>query len=405
MVSAWRMRQRYHSCVIRLREPPEWSDTCRLELHKKSFSLRCWHVCNGADIKLPVVQVATQQTGISVFTKHEKNIPVTDIFQSIDDRTNLAGTNRLEILMFCLGRKDNLENDTRFGINVFKVRELMTVPTLIKIPEAAPSLVGVANIRGKAVPVIDLNHYCGYEPSPDQNILIVTEFNNSTQGFLVSEVDDIIQLAWSEIVEPSELVSSAHDNMLTAMSKLEDDRILLLIDVEKIIAEVLGTTFEADLSDADDLIAENETGYVYFADDSGVARLQVSRLLDKLQLRHESAKNGRDAWEALSKAADEAETEGRALGDSLLAIVTDVEMPYMDGYVLTTKIKEDRRFDGIPVMMHSSLSAGQNKKLGLGVGADAYVAKLIVSEFSQTLMGLIAKGKADRLAKVTSLAA
>ncbi len=321
---------------------------------------------------------------------------MTDIFQSIDDRTNLAGTNRLEILMFCLGRKDNLENDTRFGINVFKVRELMTVPDLIKIPEAAPSLVGVANIRGRAVPVIDLNHYCGYEASPDHNILIVTEFNNSTQGFLVSEVDDIIQLAWSEIVEPSELISDTHENMLTAMSKLEDDRILLLIDVEKIIAEVLGSTFDSDLSRIAGAVSNDDPGIVYYADDSGVARIQVARLLDKMQLKHECAKNGRDAWHSLCAVADRCEAEGTVLGDSILAIVTDVEMPYMDGYVLTTKIKSDPRFNGIPVMMHSSLSAGQNKMLGMKVGADAYVAKLIASEFSATLTGLILDAKANR---------
>lgn len=322
---------------------------------------------------------------------------MTDIFQSIDDRTNLAGTNRLEILMFCLGRKDQLENETRFGINVFKVRELMTVPTLIKIPEAAASLAGVANIRGKAVPVIDLNHYCGYESSPDQNILIVTEFNNHTQGFLVSEVDDIIQLAWSQIVEPNELISNNHDNMLTAMSKLEDDSILLLIDVEKIIAEVLGSTFDSDLSK---VVSEDydEARSVYFADDSGVARIQVGRLLDKMSITHKSFNNGRDAWEALLEAADEAESAGIPLSDKIQAIITDVEMPYMDGYVLTTKIKSDTRFNGIPVMMHSSLSAAQNKKLGMGVGADAYVAKLIASEFSETLHNLIANARTERRA-------
>ena len=313
---------------------------------------------------------------------------MTDIFQSIDDRTNLAGTNRLEILMFSLGLKDQLENETRFGINVFKVRELMTVPELIKLPESTSSLVGVANIRGTAVPVIDLNYYCGYDSSPDQNILIVTEFNNSMQGFMVSEVDDIIQLAWSEIVEPSELISATHDNMLTAMSKLPDERILLLIDVEKIIAEVLGSTFETDLSEIKPE-EDDESGYVFFCDDSGVARLQVGRLLDKMNLKHKCANNGRDAWEALDKAATEAEALSVPLKSIIRAVITDVEMPYMDGYVLTTRIKGDARFSGIPVMMHSSLSATQNKKLGMGVGADAYVAKLIASEFSETLHKLI----------------
>ena len=317
---------------------------------------------------------------------------MTDIFESIDNRTNLAGTNRLEILMFSLGKKDQLENDTRFGINVFKVRELMTVPELIKIPEAAPSLIGVANIRGKAVPVIDLNHFCGYESSPDSNILIVTEFNNSTQGFMVSEVDDIIQLAWSQIVEPSELVASTHDNMLTAMSKLEDDRILLLIDVEKIIAEVLSTDQNLDI----ETIARDdcESKFVFFADDSGVARMQVARILDSMNVKHLSANNGRDAWATLDSLAIEAQNKNQKLSDTLQTIITDVEMPYMDGYVLTTKIKEDARFAGIPVMMHSSLSAAENKKMGMKVGADAYVPKLVAKEFSSTLNSLITKNEA-----------
>lgn len=312
---------------------------------------------------------------------------MTDIFESIDNRTNLAGTNRLEILMFSLGKQDQIENETRFGINVFKVRELMTVPKLLKIPEASPSLRGVANIRGKAVPVIDLNHFCGYESSVDSNILIITEFNNSTQGFMVSEVDDITQLAWSEIVEPSGLLSSSYDNMLTAMSKLEDDRILLLIDVEKIIAEVLATDLDLDVGVPKQ--EDNESKFVFFADDSGVARTQISRLLDSLNYNHKCAKNGRDAWIALDQFAKEAANNDQKLSDTLQAVITDVEMPYMDGYVLTTKIKEDPRFAGIPVMMHSSLSASENKRMGMKVGADAYVPKLIAKEFAASLNRLV----------------
>ncbi|MFK7894074.1 MAG: chemotaxis protein [Granulosicoccus sp.] len=309
------------------------------------------------------------------------------MFKSIDDRTNLAGSNRLEILMFSLGRENQLENETLFGINVFKVRELMTVPELIAIPETPPSHVGVANIRGRAVPVIDLNHFCGYDSSPDTNILILTEFNRSTQGFVVSDVDNIIQLAWSQIVEPSDLISNNYDNMLTAMSKLEDGRILLLIDIEKVISEVLGSTLEEEITLNVQIVDESK--YVFFVDDSGVARMQVARLLDRMNFKHKCAHNGREAWEMLESAANEAEKSGVPLSDSLQAVVTDVEMPYMDGYVLTSKIKADKRFEGVPVMMHSSLSAGQNKKLGMKVGADAYVAKLVAAEFSATLNGLI----------------
>ncbi len=312
-------------------------------------------------------------------------------FKSIDDRTNLAGTNRLEILMFKLQDNSGSDGSPLYGINVFKVRELMVLPELIQGPNSAPSVAGIANIRGKAVPVIDLHHYFGYSDDNKSNILIVTEFNGSTQGFLVEEVDDIIQLAWSDIREPPEIVTEmageAHGSTLTAMSQLDEQRMLLIIDVEQVIAEVLGTSI--DVIDATEMPHHNEGAMVFFADDSRVARAQVGRILDKMGIRHQSAKNGQEALEALRVLADAADEKNQPLSDSVRAIITDVEMPKMDGYVLTSKIKADARFNGIPVMMHSSLSTSENKRLGMKVGADAYIPKLRPQEFSQTLDGLL----------------
>ena len=308
-------------------------------------------------------------------------------FKSIDDRTNLAGTNRLELLMFRLGDRLDVDRTALYGINVFKVRELMVLPALTNLPEAHPCLRGVASIRGRAVPVIDLNRYCGFSGESASPILVITEFNGSTQGFLVEEVDDIVRLEWNDIDEPPELLANAHDNLLTAVSRLDDKRMLLIIDVERVIADVLGAP---DI--AGDAITEVEAGEhrtVFFADDSAVARAQVGRILDKMNLRHRSASNGRDALAQLMQMADEAEQKGDALKDSLLAIVTDIEMPQMDGYVLTGKLKADRRFDGVPVMMHSSLSATENRRLGMKVGADGYMPKLRPEDFSVMLSELI----------------
>ena len=329
-------------------------------------------------------------------------------FQSIDDRTNLAGTNRLELLMFKLDNDLDVDRTALYGINVFKVRELMVVPRLVRLPGSHPCMAGMASIRGQAVPVIDLNRYCGFSSKSEPTILVVTEFNSSTQGFLVSEVEDIIQLAWSEIQEPPEILSREHGNILTAVSLLDERRMLLIIDVERAIAETLGSVVDIDGesidSGAGDGGSDDDDRIVFFADDSAVARAQVGKILDRMQLRHQSGKNGQDAYDQLRQLADEAEEAGRPLKDSLLAIVTDIEMPNMDGYVLTGKIKADKRFEGIPVMMHSSLSATENKRLGLEVGADAYMPKLKPKEFSATLAGLITDTHPDIAASASEFA-
>ena len=304
-------------------------------------------------------------------------------FKSIDERSNLAGSNRLELLMFSL--RDHVEGQIEplYAINVFKVREIMVLPMLIAVPNSHEFMVGVANIRGIAIPVIDLTKFCGYDDQRQGNILIVTEFNSSTQGFMVHDVDNIIQLDWNDINEPPDLIKADNNNALTAMSKLPTDQMLLILDVEKIIAEVLGS--KIDVINETDMPFHSGERNVFFCDDSQVARKQVARILDKMGIKHESAKNGLEALLALQAMADDAESKGEPLTNTLQAIITDVEMPEMDGYVLTSRIKADPRFKDIPVMMHSSLSARENRRLGEKVGADAYIAKLQPKEFSEQL--------------------
>jgi len=307
-------------------------------------------------------------------------------FQSIDDRTNLAGTNRLELLMFRLNDALDGERTTLYGINVFKVREVMVLPKLIALPDVHPCIAGMANIRGNAVPVIDLNRYCGYPTDEGSRILVLTEFNNSSQGFLVNEVDNIVQLAWNDIQEPPATIANDHASMLTAISLLDEARMLLIMDVERVLVDVFGSGGE-QIEMAE--VPDRRSGTVFFCDDSGVARTQVGRLLDQMGLPHASARNGQEALDALRAMAEAAEAESRPVSETLLAVITDVEMPIMDGYVLTQHLKADRRFDGVPVMMHSSLSAVENRRLGMKVGADGYMSKLDGQAFARMLGELI----------------
>jgi len=185
----------------------------------------------------------------------------------------------------------------------------------------------------------------------------------------------------------TDLAGQNRGNVLTAMSKLDDGRMLLIIDVEQVIAEVLGSSYES--IETTEMPTDHSGCTVFFVDDSKVARMQIGKILDKMQLQYESANNGDEAWKRLQEIADEAESSGMPISARINAVVTDVEMPVMDGYVLTSKIKADARFNDVPVLMHSSLSASENERLGMKVGADAYVPKLRPREFSKTLSGLI----------------
>jgi len=314
---------------------------------------------------------------------------MSDLLRNIDARTKLAGTNKLEILMFTLGRDTRTERQEIFGINVFKVREVMRIPAITRAPEMPAAVEGMVSLRGVLVPVINLAKYIRMETDCKPEIMIVTEYNGHTQGFLVKAVDNILRLDWSAMRVPPAMLMAEMGGMVTAITELKDKRLVMLLDVEKVLAET--GHFDSDeliFKSVQPITQQNRT--VFFADDSSVARNQISRTLDAMHVKHLSAINGRQAWVELAKMADYAESANLPLKNLLQVILTDVEMPEMDGYMLTRKIKADKRFNGIPVLMHSSLSSASNKQLGKSVGVDEYVPKFEPQKLSQTLARLLA---------------
>ncbi len=314
---------------------------------------------------------------------------MSDLLKRIDGRTKLAGTNKLEILMFSLGVDTRTQREETFGINVFKVREVMRIPDITRAPEMPPAVEGMVSLRGALVPVIHLAKYIGLQTDGEPEIMIVTEYNGHTQGFLVKAVDNILRLDWSAMRVPPAMLVAEMGGLVTAITELKDKRLVMMIDVEKVLAET--GQFNADemmYSAVRPLGLENRT--VFFADDSAVARNQISRTLDAMGVKHISAMNGRQAWEELSKMASYAESTNTPLKDMIQLVLTDVEMPEMDGYMLTRKIKEDKRFAGIPVLMHSSLSSKSNQQLGKAVGVDEYVPKFEPQKLAHTLGRLLA---------------
>jgi len=309
---------------------------------------------------------------------------------SIDERTKLAGTNHLEVLLFNLGTSDDTGRNEVFGINVFKVREVLNVPEITTAPEMPEGIEGFVSLRGDMVPIINLQKFCKLNSKDEPSILMITEYNTHVQGFLVSSVDTIQRLNWGQVKEPPPLISRRLGGLVTAVAELTDKRLVMIMDVEKVLADA-GEFYDETVFDGIRNIGEQRQYRLLFADDSNIARKQITKTLDVMGVKHIGAINGAEAWDLLSKMADQCETEGRDITTEIQVVLTDVEMPEMDGYVLTQKIKADPRLARLPVIMHSSLTAQANQAMGKGVGADAYVPKFRPRELAATLEDYLEK--------------
>ncbi|MBK7235911.1 MAG: chemotaxis protein CheV [Sterolibacteriaceae bacterium] len=316
---------------------------------------------------------------------------MSELLKNIDARTRLAGTNKLEILLFTLGQNSRTGRRETFGINVFKVREVMRRPEITAAPEMQASVEGMVSLRGALVPVVDLARYAGLDTESPRDLMIVTEYNGHIQGFLVEAVDTILRIDWSQMRVPPEMLTANMGGLVTAVTELADHRLVMMLDVEKVLSETTHIDDEYLFKNIQPVRAQGAT--VFFADDSSVARNQIQRTLDAMQVPYVAAVNGRQAWEELDRVASYAIAHGRSVRDAIALVLTDVEMPEMDGYILTRKIKSDPRFAGVPVIMHSSLSGMTNQHLGRSVGVDEYVAKFEPQRLAETLARILTKGR------------
>ncbi|MCL6261947.1 chemotaxis protein [Craterilacuibacter sp. RT1T] len=313
---------------------------------------------------------------------------MSELLKKIDARTKLAGTNKLEILLFSLGIDQRTGRKETFGINVFKVREVMRTPEITSAPEMPSSVEGMVSLRGTLVPVIDLAKYAGVISEKRPEIMIVTEYNGHTQGFLVEAVDTILRLDWSAMRVPPDMITNRMGGLVTAITELDKGTLVMMMDVEKVLAET-AMSEDNDSHHFANIEPVQHDCMVYFADDSAVARRQIERTLKAMGVRFSFAPNGMQAWEDLQKIATQAELANNKVKDSVQLILTDVEMPAMDGYMLTRMVKTDPRFAGIPVLMHSSLSGNSNQKLGESVGVDAYVSKFEPQKLSMKIREML----------------
>ncbi|MEQ9846125.1 chemotaxis protein [Pectobacterium brasiliense] len=322
-----------------------------------------------------------------------------DNFQKeIDERTNLTSANKFELLLFQLGKSPEGGKSELFGINVFKLREIVPMPTLTKAAGMKSPMLGMVNIRGQIIPVIDLPAVVGSSSETGLNILLITEYARSTQAFAVESVDDIVRLEWSQVLAAEAGVSSSY---ITSIARLDNDkdsnRLALVLDVEQILFDIIPGDRETKLKNAEEKIYPYTPGAIAIvAEDSKVARSLLEQGLTQMGIPFSMHITGQDAWNKIRQIALEAQSEGRPISDKISMVLTDLEMPEMDGFTLTRNIKREEYLKNIPVVIHSSLSGSANEDHVRNVGADAYVAKFEINELSTAIQTVLNKVKVRR---------
>ena len=312
--------------------------------------------------------------------------------RDIDERTNLAGNSMFELLLFRLGEGAGTDRRELFGINVFKVREILVMPEVTVMVNAPPSVMGIANVRGQMIPVINLPSIVGCNPTKGLGILLVTEFARTTQAFAVEEVNEIVRLEWKQV-----LSAEGHGGgLVTSIARLdgnaENTRLAQVLDVEQILRDVFPQQHQAVVDDAVIPTLQLPPGTVVLAaDDSAVARMMIEQGLKAMNVPYIMTKTGKEAWDRLQTISVSAQAEGKSVRDKVALVLTDLEMPEMDGFTLTRNIKQDVRFRGIPVIIHSSLTGTTNESHVKSVGADAYIAKFVAEELAVTIRDVLAR--------------
>ncbi|MGH1486200.1 MAG: chemotaxis protein CheV [Cellvibrionaceae bacterium] len=287
------------------------------------------------------------------------------VLDSVNQRTQLVGQNRLELLLF------RLNTDQLYGINVFKVKEVLQCPPLNKLPQRHQVVRGVAHIRGGTISIMDMNLAIGNSPveNIEDSFVIITEYNGSTQGFLVRAVERIINTNWEDIHPPPK--GAGKQNYLTAVTKIEE-RLVEIIDVEKILAEV--APLPEDISEGvfEDGIAEKVVQkHILIVDDSAIARKQIQRVVEQMGIRATLRKDGKEAIEYLESLL----AEGKDPNEELVLVISDIEMPEMDGYTFTAEVRANDKLKDLHIILHTSLSGVFNEAMVKKVGADDFLSK------------------------------
>lgn len=300
------------------------------------------------------------------------------ILDSVNQRTQLVGQNRLELLLFRLNGRQ------RFGINVFKVREVLQCPPLTVMPKLNSCIRGVAHIRGQTISVIDLSMAMGKRPIEDLTkcFIIISEYNRAIQGFLVHSVERIINMNWESILPPPK--GAGRINYMTAVTEV-DGELVEILDVERILNEISPVSTEVSKELVEASVEHPTLGRpVLVADDSSVARKQVQRALEAIGVQCVLAKDGREALNMLLEMS-----KNGPIKDQIALVISDIEMPEMDGYTFTAEIRNNPNLKDLHVILHTSLSGVFNQAMVQKVGANNFIAKFQPDELAKAVQGAL----------------
>ena len=307
---------------------------------------------------------------------------MSDLLTSVDQRTQLAGHNRLELLTF------QLVDQQLYGINVFKVREVLQCPVLSPVPRGHPVVKGLATIRGNTLSILDLSLAIGGKGVTEMqnSFVIITEYNGSVQGFLVSSVDRIVNLDWKEVKTPP-----IGANYLTAVTYV-NDKMIEIIDIERVLSEVIGSKegVSAQVLAQAKIKKNNSKNLVLVADDSVVARKQICRTVETdLGLEAITRQNGKEALDLLLGWVEQNDSRLKRLA----MVISDIEMPEMDGYTLTTRLRDHSAFKELHIILHTSMSGVFNQAMVDKVGADKFIAKFDPDQLAMAIIDVLKQAK------------
>jgi len=306
-----------------------------------------------------------------------------------------VGTNKMELIEFKIKKKSKLGQlyDCIYGINVFKVREVINMPEIVPLPEEVPYILGMFSLRNENIPLLNLIERLNGDTEYKKYFVIVAEFNNLYIGLLVHEVVQIHRISWEDILPPPKVSSKDESGLIIGVVKIRNNESLVILDFEKIVNEInILQQQEVEKFNTPEAIKSAHRGInVLIVDDSKTVRSQMKNILEKSGYNVIEKANGKEALDEIIKSYKIAEAQGIPLRHLIGLVITDIEMPLMDGYTLTKNIKDHNELAILPVIMHTSLS-GENVKLkGEEVGCDGYITKFSIDNFTKTIEEVLKK--------------
>lgn len=306
-------------------------------------------------------------------------------------KTNIlleSGTNELEVVEFILkyNDKSNVEQTQSFGINVAKIREIIRMPKLTKMPNMPPTVYGVFNLRDQIIPAVDICKFL-YN-APNQSVdrkMIIAEFNKIRVGFIVHDVQRIHRISWSDIISPDSMQEFDPEKSSIIGLIAHQNKHILMLDVEKIIADI-DPTSAIDGSQPYKVV--DKKFHIFTAEDSVIIRKMITDRLIKAGFEVTTFNDGLSCWEDMQE-IEKKVNEGQKLTDLVHLLITDIEMPRMDGYSLTKLVKDSKVLGNLPVVIFSSIVSKDVLHKGESVGANAQLTKPQIGELLDVVRLLI----------------